>query len=155
MLFQLRNLSEREYKLVMDAPILVGILIGSADGILSEKEVSRLREIIQTKVYSEKNDVHLLYKKLAEGDLNDNITSLAAQTAEFPTIELKEEFMISQLSRLNKILPKLNHAYAVQYRKTLKDIAVAIANASGGILGIGRVSYEEGELLDLKFILKP
>jgi len=155
MLFQLRNLSDREYKLVMDAPILVGILIGSADGVLSEKEVNRLRELIQTKVYSEKNDVHLLYKKLAEDELSDNITSLAAQTAEFPTIELKEKFMIEQLQGLNKIWPKMNRGYAVQYHKSIRDIAIAVANSSGGILGMGRISFEEGELIDLKFITKP
>ncbi len=139
----------------MDAPILVGILIGSADGILSEKEVNRLRELIQTKVYSEKNDVHLLYKKLAEDELNDNITRLAAQTAEFPTIELKERFLIERLQGLNKIWPKMDHGYAIQYHKSIRDIAIAVANASGGVLGMGRITYEEGELMDLKFINKP
>ncbi|MCB0735681.1 MAG: hypothetical protein KDC76_13950 [Bacteroidetes bacterium] len=155
MLYQLRNLNTREQELMMDGPVLVGILIGSADGNLSSEEVRRLNDLVKTKVYSEKNDVHLLYKQLAETDLSDRITAIAGETAEKDTVEEKEEFLIGRLAGLNPILKKLDHAYAVQYRDSLKDIAVGIANASGGILGIGRVSHEEEELLSLSFIEHP
>lgn len=137
---------------MMDAPILVGILIGSADGNLSEKEISALREIIKTKSFSVKNDVHLLYKKLIESDLAAHISALTAETATHGTLEEKEEYLINKLRGLNNILPKLGETYAKQYRDTLKSIAVSIAHVNGGIFGLGRVSHEEEDLMDLHFI---
>jgi lysophospholipase L1-like esterase len=155
MLFQLRNLSDRQYQLVMDAPILVGILLGSADGQLSERGVTRLVEVIKTKVITEKNDVHLLYKKLAEGDIAARVSQLVAKTGEFGSNEEKADYLTDQLTGLNKVFEKINHAYAVQYRDALHDIAIAVANSTGGILGVARISHDESQLIDLSFINRP
>ncbi|MBI1307947.1 MAG: hypothetical protein GC181_15190 [Bacteroidetes bacterium] len=154
MLFQLRNLSDRERELMLDAPALVGILIGSADGSLSEKEVKRLRDTVHTKAFSEKNDLHHLFKQLDETDFADRVTAIAAETAEKPTIAEKEEFLIERLKGLNKILPKLDSTYSKQYREALHSIAVSVANASGGVMGIGRLTHEEADLIKLPFIDK-
>lgn len=134
---------------------MVGILIGSADGKMSEREVQKLREVIKTKVTSEKNDLHLLFKKMAEGDLDGQIANINMQTSGYGSVEEKAAFLIGKLEGLNKAFPKLDRTYAKQYRHALHDIAVVVANSTGGVLGIGRVSHEEAELLDLPFIDKP
>lgn len=150
--FPLRNLNDGEKETIMNAPIYVGILIGCADGEMSADESARIEKVIKTKTFSEKNDVHYLYEDLAENNLHQTIIDLF--NASGSTVEEKSQFAHDKLASINTILPKLNPTYAVQYRDSLHDVAVAVAKASGGVLGIGTISVEEKELLDLPMINK-
>lgn len=137
---------------MMDAPIWVGILIGCADGKMVPQELKRIEEVIKTKTFSEHNDVHYLYTELAENNLHSNIEGLFGSLTGTP--EEKSHLATEKLSELNAILPKLNETYAKQYRDSLHDLAVAVAKAAGGVLGIGSISHEEKELIDLPMIDK-
>lgn len=152
MQFPLRDLSETEKETVMNAPIWVGIMIGCADGNLSQNEVERIEEVISTKTFSEKNDVHYLYKEIVEGGVAAQIKR-EVEALE-GSAEDKAHALVEKLSGLNAILPKLGQAYAVQFRDSLHDVAVAVSKAAGGVLGIGTISVEEKELLDLPMIDK-
>ncbi|MFT5512479.1 MAG: tellurite resistance protein [Bacteroidia bacterium] len=150
--FPLRNLNDTEKESMKNAPIQVGLLIGAADGAVNEKEFSRIEQIIKTKSFSEKNDVHYLYADLAKGDLHGDINAMFQSLGDTP--EERVNAATEALKQLNSILPKLNPTYALQYRDSLHDIAVEVAKASGGIFGMGSIGEEEKELLNLPMINK-
>ncbi len=148
--FPLRDLNETEKQVVNNAPIIVGILIGCADGEMSQDEMDRIEEVIKTKTFSEKNDVHYLYDDIASNDLTGTIANIFDGLGN--SAQDKATSAIAQLTELNSILPKLNPTYAIQYRDSLLDLAVAVAKASGGVFGIGTISEEEKDLIDLPMI---
>lgn len=150
--FPLRNLNDTEKQSLKNAPIHVGLLIGSADGEVSNNELARIESIIKTKTFSEDNDVHYIYTELANNDLLGNISSIFEALGN--TAEERVNAATAALKGLNTILPKLNPTYALQFRDSLHDIAVEVAKASGGIFGMGSISEEEKELLDLPMIDK-
>lgn len=150
--FPLRNLNDAEKAALANGPIWVGILIGCADGEMNTKEIERIEEVIRTKTFSEQNDVHYLYKELTNENLKAKIE------VEFDGLggsaEEKADKATANLEGLNSLLAKVNSTYAAQYRDSLHDIAVEVAKAAGGILGIGSISSDEKELLDLPMINK-
>jgi hypothetical protein len=150
--FPLRNLNDTEKLSMLNAPIQVGILIGCADGKLSEKELARIEQVIKTKTFSEHNDVHYLYVDLAKNDLSGTINKIFNELG--ATAEERVAGATMALKTLNSILPKLNPTYALQFRDSLHDIAVEVAKASGGIFGMGSISEEEHDLLELPMIDK-
>ncbi|MFT5725031.1 MAG: tellurite resistance protein [Bacteroidia bacterium] len=150
--FPLRNLNDTEKQSLTNAPIVVGILIGCADGELSANELSRIEQVIKTKTFSEQNDVHYVYNELANSNLIGSIETLFENLGN--TSEERVQAATVELTTLNTILPKLNPTYALQFRDSLHDIAVEVAKASGGIFGIGSIGEEEKELLDLPMIDK-
>lgn len=150
--FPLRNLNYTEKQSMMNAPIHVGLLIGSVDGEVSKKELDRIEGIIKTKTFSEDNDVHYLYVDLVKDDLSGKISTIFDTLGN--TAEERVNEATAALKGLNSILPKLNPTYALQFRDSLHDIAVEVAKASGGIFGMGSISEEEKELLNLPMIDK-
>jgi hypothetical protein len=60
-----------------------------------------------------------------------------------------------ELKKLNRILPKVDKIWSVQFVASLKDLAKRIAEASGGVLGYMTVSYDEAKLVELKMIEDP
>lgn len=154
MLYQLRNLNDAEKQTVKQAPIWVAILIADADGTISPQEMKRIKEVIHIKTYSEHNDVHFLYEEI---DNEEKIDAVVEETlSELPESgEERKNALESKLEGLNKIFPKLEQAYARQYYNSIKDIAVAVANAGGGVLGVGKISPDEISRLKLSMIEKP
>jgi len=152
-MYQLRNLTETEKEYVLQGPIFVALLIGGADGEMSTKERERISELIHVKTYSLKNEVEELYEVLDKRDTNaqvDAILNSLPNNWEDRRVEIS-----NQLSRVSKAIKKLDKAFATQYYKSLKGIAVAMANAAGGVFGIGAISESESEVLDLPMIEKP
>ena len=153
MINQLHTLNEDEKKTILDAPFLVAILIAGADKNIDAAEKERTMKLIHTKTFSEHNELaDNIFKELdenAEERWNNAALGLSAN-AKFRTPEIEE-----RLSQLNDILPKLNLGFALEYYDSLKDFAVYVARASGGILGIAKISSVEKELLGLKMINKP
>ena len=156
MLFQLRNLSENEKDAVLSAPIYIGLLVGGADGELSEPELDRLVKVIEVKTFSEGNDVQNIYEAIEEFSQDQVSAYVQKKIAQLPSdMGEREAELVSRLSRLNNILPKLNKTYARQYYNSLKDIAVSVANADGGFFGIAAISHEEKEFISLPMIEAP
>ena len=150
--FPLRNLNETEKDSLKTAPIYVGLLIASVDGEVSENELARIEDIIKTKTFSEQNDVHYLYTELANNDLLGNINTIFNGLGD--STDARVSGATEALKNLNSILPKVSPTYALQFRDSLHDIAVEVAKASGGIFGMGSISDEEKEVLDLPMIDK-
>ena len=153
MINQLHTLNEDEKKTILDAPLLVAILIAGADMNIDKAEKDRTMKLIHTKTFSEHNSLaNNIFKELDENaEERWNIVALGlSANPKFRTPELEE-----RLSHLNEILPKLNLGFALEYYESLKDIALYVARASGGILGMAKISSSEKELMGLKMINKP
>lgn len=152
MLYQLRNLNDSEKNVMVNAPVWVTLLIACADNDLNKDEIKKAQEIINTRSFTENSDVRELYKELNEDF--DHLVQI-----EINNLPLNGEERIAQLvenlKQLNAIYPKLEHAYAAQFHKSLTKLATLVAQADGGFFGIGSISYKEAEYLKLPMIQQP
>ena len=152
MLYQLQKLSEEEQTLVRRSPIWVTLLIACADFDIEESEIDRAKEIIHIKSFAVQNDVKNLYKDLNEQvdeEIDFALQSLSADGKE------RLAFLEEHISKLNKIFPKLDPAYAAQLYKSLKSLAVSVARAEGGFFGINKIGEEEAQYINLPMLDKP
>jgi len=69
--------------------------------------------------------------------------------------DARTEEITKELRKLNHILPKIDHAFAVKLYASLKEMAKKVAEASGGVLGYMSVSYDEAKLMELRMIDDP
>lgn len=154
MLFQLRNLKDSEKETVKLAPIWVALYIANLDGKIEISELEKVKEVIHIKTYSEKNDVHYLYKELDNSSVLDDL--IAGELTKLPqSVEERSAMLESRLAGLNQVFPKLDPEYTKQLYKSLRDIAVSVANAAGGVMGMGKITPEESEAIHLPMIEKP
>jgi len=145
------NLPEEDLKLLLGAPVLVTILIGSADGHLDNDEIAEGHKVTLVK---EKNGVKILqpyYSQVAESydEMMKEYISILPKDA-----KLRNEEISNKLSELNRIYKNLDNNFVEQLNKSLRSLAEQIAKASGGILGFGSESYEEKQWVDLSMIKK-
>lgn len=152
-MYQLRNLTDSDKEAIIQGPLRVALLIAGADGTYKESEADRIRKIIHVKTYSEKSDVSEIYKILDSRNTLDEVNTILAKMPE--TWEDRSDALREDLAHIGKLLKKLDHVFAVQYYASLKSVAVNIANATGGIFGIGAIGEVEHELLTLPMIEKP
>jgi hypothetical protein len=152
MLYQLRNLSEKEQNIIINAPVWVTLLIACADNDLNREEVKKAANVIQMRSLTEDSEIRTLYR-----EISDDFEHLIQ--IEINNLPLLGEDRISQLtqnlSQLNEIYPKLESTYAIQFHKSLLKLAAIVAQSDGGLFGIGSISYEEAEYIKLPMITAP
>lgn len=152
MIEEFAKLRDDEVEVMLKAPAYVAILIAGADDDIDKSEIKKAIQLARTK-QQKAREVLLGYYKLVgerfESDFMRLIEELPHKSAErTPAIN-------RELRKLNVILPKLPHAFAVEFYASLKDLAKKIAEASGGVLGYLSVSYEEAKLMELGEIKDP
>ena len=152
MLYQLRKLSAQEQTIMLQAPIWVSLLIACADMEINEDEIKKAKEFIRLKTFTEESDVRNLYRELNE-DI-DHAIEVESHAMPFDGQE-RITYLSDKLAQLNKILPKLELRYAIQFHRTLKELALSVAQSEGGLLGIGTVSHKEEEFISLPMIETP
>lgn len=152
MLEHIHNLNTEDKNLILHSPMLVSILIAGEDGEIHEDEKHRILELIHTKTFSEKYELKELYKDLDHDAANE----LRTMIAELPQDrDQRRELIVSKLSRLNHILPKLEHRFQVHLYKSLLQFAHFIAHAEGGFWGVGSLTHGQKELIHLPMIHDP
>lgn len=145
------NLAAEDLQLLLDAPILVTILIGGADGNLDADEKAwgdKLAHIRQN------SDSHFLsdYYEDASQNFSERLETIFAT---FPEDTDERCEMISEiLSGLNDVYKNLDVNFVTALNESLRSFAHQIAEASGGILGFGAESYQEQQWVDLSMIKK-
>lgn len=152
MLYQLEKLNVAEKELVLNAPAYITILIAGADDTITETEIRRSLQLVHTKTYSESIDIQDLYQKIDadfETRLNTLIDSLPKTLAE------REAAVISELGKLNTILPKMDKHISMKYYQSLMNFAIYIAQSAGGIIGFDKVSHREEKFVKLPMIKEP
>ncbi len=152
MLYQLRNLSEKEQNVVINAPVWVTLLIACADNDLNRDEIKKAANVIHVRSLTEDSEIRNLYKEISEEF--EHLVQI-----EINNLPLLGEDRITQLSdnlsQLNDIYPKLESTYATQFHKSLLKLASLVAQADGGLFGIGSISYKEAQYIKLPMITAP
>ena len=145
-------LQEDEMQVMFRAPILVSVLIAGADDKFDKKEIKEAIDLAKLK-FSKSREILLEFYRVVGEDfdikLSDEIDSLPSKASR------RNPVIIAELEKLNKILPKLDRTFAIQFYESIKDIAKRIATSSGGILGYMTIDHHERKLIDLKMIKDP
>src|SRR5688572_19401477 len=105
------KLSDKEIEVMLRAPIIACILIAGADGHVDRKEIEKAIHTTQKSATKSKSII-IDYFKLVEEDFEDKLKivlqSLPADVRE------RNELIVSELSALNSILPKLKGTFAAE-----------------------------------------
>ncbi len=152
MINYLDPLSEEEKLFLQKAPVLVAILIAGADNKIDKSEIKEALRISRYKPIKARILLKDFYSSIGdefEYNLIEEIASLPREARK------RTPLIIEELEKLNKILPKLDRKFAIQFYESMKDIAKRIAKASGGVLGYISIDYEESKLMELKMIKNP
>jgi hypothetical protein len=152
MIDEFKVLTSEEVDIMLQAPILVIILIAGADNEIDSSEIKEAVSISKLKQKKARLDLIDYYKEVG-AEFEDKLKMMIHQ---FPTSASERNPMIvSELEKLNAILPKLDKTFAIEFYASIKDIAKKIAESSGGLLGYMSVGYEESKFIDLKMIKNP
>lgn len=146
------ELDDGEKEILLNAPYLVMILIAGADGTIDKNEISKAISATEANANSTKAYLNGYYKQVAEDftvKFHNLLNSLPAVTQQ------RNGVIVEQLSRLNSIFSKTDKTFSIVLYTSLRKLAVEIAKASGGVLGINSISEEEMEFLDLPMIKDP
>ena len=152
MLEHINNLTEEEKNIIIHSPMYVSVLIAGADGEVNDTEKHRILELIHTKTFSEKYELKELYQTL-DHDAAHELRTLLAELPEDKNE--RNQKLTALLSRLNSIMPKLEHRFQVQLYKSLRQFAHYIAHAEGGFWRVGAVKHAEQEFIKLPMIQDP
>jgi len=146
------SLSSNEVELMHKTPMLVSILIAGADGRIDQSEISKAISLASKKYVRGKSRLAEFYDEVGS-DFEDKLKIVIQG---FPVKE-KERTpkVVAELAEVNPILKKLDRQFSVELYKSLKEIALEVANSSGGVLGMKKVGQEEARYLALDMINDP
>ena len=149
MLEGFQHLSGEEIDALIQAPALITVLIGAADGKLDREERGWSERLMQARTYSKPHLVNEFYRIAAEnfGDKLDQILD------DFPSdTDARNEEIAIRLGALNPILAKLDAHLGATLYKSFVVLAKETAKASGGFLRIGSVSAAEHKWMKLPML---
>ena len=153
MIREFDRLSNSEQELMQKCPILICILIAGADHEIDNREIKGSIELAKRK-YKKFNDSSLktFYLDMSE-DFEDKLKVVIQS---YPSDPKKRNSIISEeLGSINSIWPKLDRKFAMEFYKSIKDIAMHTAESSGGLLGMNKIGDEEAALVKLPMIKDP
>ncbi|MFN8284857.1 MAG: hypothetical protein U0U67_16660 [Chitinophagales bacterium] len=147
---QFSSVNESERSLLLDAPVIVTYLIGGADDNLDAKEKEKSNHLVHIRAATGDPLLFDFYKEIE----NSFAAKLDALVGKYGNLQANERtrVLVEELTKLNDILPQLSDIYARAYLKSLRSLAHAVAEASGGLLGFLDLSYEEKHLTALEMI---
>lgn len=152
MITAFQNLTENECSNLYRVPALITVLIAGADNDIDNNEIQEAISLTQLKKVTSREILVEYYNEVRKV-FDEQLIEIISQFPE--DIELRQHFIIQELTKINDILPKIEHKFAVQLYASIKDFAKKIAEASGGVLGYIPVGYEESKLIELPMINYP
>jgi hypothetical protein len=144
-----QQLDATELSALLDAPVLITILIGAADGDLDREERTWSDRLMRVRTYSNARHLHEFYETVANGFLDKVDAHLAALPE---TTQTRNEMISGKLSDLNAVLAKLEHSLAADLYNGFLGLAEETAEASGGFLRMGAVSAAEDKWVKLEML---
>ncbi len=146
------NLTVLQVEQLFDGPALVALLIAGADGHVEKVEIDRALEVVHVKTFSEYSDLKEFYKEL-EPDFSRRFNHLLS----ILPIAKKErnEAIVARLIKLNDVIFLLPYNFSLHYYRSMKNYAIHIANAAGGIGGLFKISDDENQFLHLEMLKEP
>lgn len=149
MLEGFRHLTPAEIDALVDAPVLITILVGAADGELDREERYWADRLTQARTYARPKDLNDYYRVVSQGFLDKVDQKMA--TLPTDTGQRNEQIKVT-LEELNPILDSLEIHLAADLYKSYVGLAEETAAASGGFLRIGAISAEEARWVDLPML---
>jgi len=152
MIPQFDRLSQDEQEFMYKAPILVAILIAGADGEIDRNEIQE--GITQAKKKQKMASVEMmeLYREISE-DFEDKL-KIVLQSYPVEAVQ-RNTMIVEELSRLNSVFPRLDKNFSTQYYQSICDLAVKVAQSSGGLLGMKSIGAAEARYVKLPMINVP
>jgi hypothetical protein len=143
-------LTEVEKQMLLDAPALITVLIAGAEGKIDHDEEERAKRAVAFRSIT--GDPFLFeYYQNVEPTFDSKVAEIVA-TYPKNTAE-RTQALSDALSKLNPVLGKLEKIFAEALVHNWKNLADAIARASGGFLGYFTISGKERKLIDLPMIV--
>lgn len=144
-----QELSKDEIDALVEAPALITILIGAADGELDREERTWSERLLHSRTYNKPKELNEFYRVVMEdfwSRVQSEITHLPIDT------QARNEKLSKRLAALNPILAKLDPELASDLYKGFIGLAEETAKASGGFLRIGAISAEEHKWVKLPML---
>lgn len=149
MLEGFQHLTGEEIDALVQAPVLITILVGGADGELDREERVWTERLLRARTYANPNLVNDYYRVVAE----DFLTKLETALSELPgDTEERNAQIAEKLGALNPVLAKLDTSLAAALYKSFISLAEETAKASGGFLRIGAISAAEHQWIKLPML---
>lgn len=143
------QLNQEEFDALIDAPALITILIGGADGNLDAEERHWSERLLRSRTYNKPKALNEFYRVVSEifwVKVNGHLTELPADTTG------RTRIISEALEKLNPILAKLDPDIASDLYHGFLGLAAETAVASGGFLRIGGVGEAEEALVKLPML---
>ena len=144
-----QNLEPEEIDVLLEAPVLITILVGAADGELDREERTWSERLLHARTYNNPKELNGFYRAVVdnfEGKLQREMTHLPKDAA------ARNEALTPRLERLNGVLAKLDLELAADLYKGFIGLAEETAKASGGFLRIGGIGAEESKWIKLPML---
>ncbi|MCI4667630.1 MAG: hypothetical protein MRZ79_05665 [Bacteroidia bacterium] len=141
------KLSQEEVELLAMAPANVTVLIAGADNDIDKNETEWASKLVRFRTFTSDERLHDYYELVDarfEGDLNTLVADWSAEESQAK--------LTASLAQLKDILAKVDDSYSAILKESLRSLAKHVAKASGGFLGMGGITREEGELIDLDML---
>ena len=143
------QLTKEEIDALVEAPALITVLIGAADGELDKEERIWSERLLRVRTYANPKALNEFYRVVVEGFWMKVHSEMAhlPQDAEQRNQEISE-----RLEKLNPILAKLDVSLGGDLYKGFVGLAEETAEASGGFLRIGAISAVEDRWVKLPML---
>lgn len=143
------QLTKEEIDALIEAPALVTILIGAADGELDREERVWSERLLRTRTYNNPKALNEFYRVVVEGFW----VKVHSEMAHLPEdAEQRNAEISTRLERLNPILAKIDVHLAADLYKGFLGLAEETAEASGGFLRMGAISAVEARWVKLPML---
>lgn len=139
-------------ELMFKAPILACILIAGADNDIDKKEIQGALTLANNKHRRGKAKLMGFYQIVNE-DFEDKL-KITIQSYPIESTQ-RTPLIVEELAALNSVLPKIEKSFAIEFVKSLRELAMGIAQSSGGILGLKSIGSEEAQFVNLPMIKDP
>lgn len=144
-----KNLAKNEIDALVDAPVLITILVGAADGNIDGEERKWTERLLHTRTYNKPQELNEFYRVVSEDFWNkvqDRLNRLPAD------VDARNEAISLRLADLNPILAKIDRELAADLYHGFVGLAEETAKASGGFLRIGAISAAESRWVGLPML---
>jgi hypothetical protein len=143
------HLHSTELDALLEAPALITILVGAADGELDREERNWSDRLMRARTYNKPKHLNEYYAIVAHGFLEKVDQKLGELPAD---VEARNTLISQKLAALNPVLEKLDDPLGADLYKSYIGLAEETAKASGGFLRIGAISAEEARWIHLPML---
>lgn len=142
-------LSAEDRKVLYEAIPHVTLLVAGADGIIDNSELAASEKVAHVRSFEFHPEWLEFYEKV-DKSLHERLLGLILELPR--DTEERQAILVNRLSKVNDVLPKLDHRHAKHFYEGLLSLARHVAKASGGFIGWLSVGPTEAKVTDLPMI---